>query len=59
MTRPTLRLVCKPEPAPRFEVWISARERRLPYGRTRPFRLTLRGLEELVVAAERIERRRL
>ena len=51
--RAKLRLVkCEP---PRVTVWISARDSNVPFGRTRQFRLTERGLHELVAAAERIE----
>jgi hypothetical protein len=51
--RAKLRLVkCEPMPQPRLAVWITARDCRVPFGRTR---LTERGLHELVAAATRIE----
>jgi hypothetical protein len=58
--RPNLRLVPKNEPErdTRLEVTISARFHREPFGRSRPYRLSPTGLEELLAAARRIEGRR-
>ncbi|MDQ6868812.1 MAG: hypothetical protein M3178_10565 [Pseudomonadota bacterium] len=56
---PPLRLVARqPPPRPRrIEVRIAVLDGRAPYGRSRPFRLTPRDLDELISHAERLERR--
>jgi hypothetical protein len=52
-----LRLVPPAPPPPRFEVRISIMDGRAPYGRTRPFRLTDRDLQELIDVASKMEAR--
>ena len=56
---PHLRLVHneKPEPA-RLEIRITAHDHGLPYGRSRPYRLTHHDLNRLIEAAIRLEARR-
>jgi hypothetical protein len=54
-----LRLVPPAPPPPRLEVRISAMDgRRAHYGRTRPFRLSERDLDELIAVASKMEARR-
>jgi hypothetical protein len=54
---PYLRLVPR-EPLPRrIDVRISAADGRAPTGRSRAFRLSDHGLDELLAHAERLERR--
>jgi hypothetical protein len=58
--RSPLRIVppAPPPPRPRrFEIRISASDKRTPIGRTRPFRLTRDDFDELIAVAMRMERR--
>lgn len=54
---PHLRIVV-PTPRRRLSVQITVLDGRLPYGRSRPFRLTHDDIDELIAAAMRMERRR-
>jgi hypothetical protein len=56
--QPHLRLVPR-EPQPRrlYETRIVVSSARLPFGRSRPFRLTESDVELLIAAAMRMERR--
>lgn len=54
--RSHFRLVSQ-RPALRLEIRISARDRFRPHSQSRPFRLTERGLAELLACAQRIEAR--